>query len=278
MKNIQRIAFFILSVTLPVSYASAQITGNGNIVKKERDVQPFTAIVTSNGWDLVLTQGNTYAMIIETDENLVDKVKTEVKNGTLYIYSDARIMKSHRRMVHLTFKELNSIKASGGADVSAETTITAAGKFALNLSGGSDLKNLNLKAGALTGNFSGGSDAKISFVSVQNIELDASGGSDIYLKNISGEAFTLTLNGGSDAILEGNTGKLMITARGGSDITAHNLNVKDCILDLFGSSDAKMNVTGTLDVTLSGGSDLLCKGNPRITNRSICKSCDVSIR
>ncbi len=179
MKTIQRTAFFMMIVTLSVSYAQAQITGNGNIVKKERDVQPFTAIVTSNGWDLVLTQGSTYSMIIETDENLVDKVKTEVKNGTLYIYSDARIMKSHRRMVHLTFKELNSIKASGGSDVFAETTIATAGKFELNLSGGSDLNKINLKADALTGSFSGGSDAKISFVSVQNIKLDASGGSDI---------------------------------------------------------------------------------------------------
>ena len=186
MKTIQRTAFFMMIVTLSVSYAQAQITGNGNIVKKERDVQPFTAIVTSNGWDLVLTQGSTYSMIIETDENLVDKVKTEVKNGTLYIYSDARIMKSHRRMVHLTFKELNSIKASGGSDVFAETTIATAGKFELNLSGGSDLNKINLKADALTGSFSGGSDAKISFVSVQNIKLDASGGSDIVLNNVIG--------------------------------------------------------------------------------------------
>ncbi len=277
MKIIQRITFFMLLVALSVSYANAQITGNGNIVQKEREVQPFTSIETSNGWDLVLTQGNTYSMIIETDENLVNEVKTEVRNGTLRIYSDARILRSHKRKIHLTFKELNSIKASGGSDVSAETTIKTE-NFEINLSGGSDLNKLNLQAEALTGNFSGGSDVKMSFESVNNVEMEASGGSDIILNNISGETFKLTLHGGSDAILEGNTGRLMITASGGSDISANNLEVKDCVLDLSGSSDAKMNITGTLDVTLNGGSDLLCKGNPRITNRNICKSCDVSMR
>ena len=158
MKTLKQITFCIILSTTIVFYANSQIVkgikGNGNVIKKEREVRPFTSIITSDGWDLILTHGEKYSMIIETDENLIDKVITEVSDGVLNIYSDSKIVKSKQRKIYLTFKELNSIRASGGSDIYSETTITSE-KFDLNLSGGSDLDRLNLHANKFIGKFSG---------------------------------------------------------------------------------------------------------------------------
>jgi hypothetical protein len=267
----------VILLTVFVSLQAQAIRGNGNVIKEARDISPFTSINATDGWDLVLTQGDAYALTIETDENLVDIVQTEVRNGVLHIYSKTRIRESRERNIHLTFTTLNGINASGGCDIYAENTI-AAEKFELDLDGGSDLDRLRLSADELTARFSGGSDAQVRFESIQSIELDADGGSDIELRNIAGTSCRINLENGSDAFLEGKTEQLMLTASGGSDIEAYGFEVKDAKLDLSGSSDAEMTITGTVDLVLSGGSDLSCRGNPKITNYQKCKSCDLNLR
>ena len=280
MKNLQQITFYFLILLLSINYSNAQhVVGNGNIVKENRDVSPFSSIIVSDGWDLTLKQGETHAMLIEADENFIGHLKTEVSNGTLRIYADVKMVKHNgsKSKIYLTFKDLNSLTASEGSDIDAETSIKSE-RIELKLSSGSDLSKFNLRAKQLMGRFSSGSDVNITFESIQQIDIEANGGSDLVLRKISGESCKLKLSGGSDAILDGAVSKLEITAGGGSDIEAYNLEVKNCALDLSGSSDAQMNVTGTLDITLSGGSDVSCTGNPQITNQNICKSCDLVVR
>lgn len=274
-----RISYFILCsfLVLSIPFANAQtISGNGNIIKKERDVPPFTSINVRNGWDVILTQGEKHSMLIEADENIIPELVTEVENGVLNIYSKSSTRNTKRQRIHLTVKSLTKIKASGGADVSARTTIKA-DKFAVNLSGGSDLEQFTLNAHSFTGRFSGGSDATITFTSIQDISINAVGGSDVDLKGITGENCQINMKGGSDISLDGTINKLVVTAAGASDIDAYDLIVKDAILDLSGSSDVDIRVERTLDLNLNGGSDLSVKGHPKISNKRVCKSCDFSM-
>lgn len=277
MNFTRQLLYCFILIILSASLMHAQgVRGNGNVIKKARDVEPFTAINTSDGWDLELTQGDHYTMTIEADENLIDLVQTEVRNGVLHIYSDARIRQSEERTIHLTFAELNSITATDGSDIYAEDLISA-NDFTLDFDDGSDLDRLELSARSLSATFSNGSDARIRFESIQNIALNADGGSDIELRNISGTSCELRLANGSDAQLEGETRELTIVATGGSDIEAYRFEVVDAILDLSDSSDAEMTITGTIDVKLSGGSDLEIRGKPQIRNSDLCKSCDLEL-
>jgi|GEM_PF-6653392 len=278
MNFIRTIFWFIVFTILAVTTVHAQgVRGNGDVIKKARDVASFTAINTSDGWDLQLTQDDHYAMTIEADENLIDLVQTEVRNGVLYIYSDTRIRQSEERTIHLTFSELNSITARDGSDIYAEDLISA-DDFTLDLDEGSDLDRLELSANTLTATFENGSDARIRFESIQTITLNADGGSDIELRNISGTSCELRLADGSDANLDGRTQELTIVATGGSDIEAYRFEVVDAILDLSNSSDAEMTITGSVDLKLSGGSDLEIRGKPQIKHSDLCKSCDLELR
>ena len=201
----------------------------------------------------------------------------------LKIYSTAKMMRHGRNSksrIYLTFKSLASIMASGGADVSATTAISAK-NLTLNLKGGSDLDKLNLKTNNLKGTFASGSDAEISFSATQttqNIDIEASGGSDIEFSNINAENLQLVLRGGSDAELNGQANQFNVTASSGSDIEAGSFRVNKCQMNLSGSSDASIEVNGEMNVSLSGGSDLICKGNPKVISQNVCKSCDFNVR
>jgi hypothetical protein len=251
--------------------------GNGKVIKKERDLNSFVAVAVQDGLDLELTQGDENSMIIEADENIIDNIIAEVNEGILKIYCKPHIMKAKKRKIYLTFKELNGIKASGGSDVYAGSTITS-DKFEVVLSGGSDLDKLILKTGNFKGDIGGGSDAVIAFESVQDVIFEVTGGSDVELSNVSGETFELRLGGGSDAIINGNVNRSIIRASGGSDIDAYGFTVNDCEVYLSGASEASISVNSTLDLTLGGASNFYCKGNPKIIHEDVCKSCDFEIR
>ncbi|MCB0686129.1 MAG: DUF2807 domain-containing protein [Saprospiraceae bacterium] len=271
----KHLIFLFIFIFSSIKIVTAQgISGNGNVIKKERPVSAFTSIKTSNGWDLELTQGNSHTLVIEADENLVDLVKTEIQGNTLIIHSEANINRSKMRKIHLTFVEVNTIEASGGADVVAKNDIQS-GDFSIKCSGGSDLSLAQLSCDHFDGQFSGGSDANIGFSACNAADIIARGGSDLLIKEIKAEKLTLDLMGGSDAKLMGQVENLELNGAGGSDVSATNLEVKMAKIYLAGASDGKFNILDKLDLSLSGGSDFECKGKPELTHKDICRSCDV---
>lgn len=244
------------------------------------DVDPFTAIDVESGWDLILIQGSGHQLRVVADKKSAEQLVTEVRDKVLYISSKnsmTRINWKSKRKIYVTFEDLNSLQASQGSDVEAKGRIKA-DKFALRLSNGSDLEDFTLSANQFVGQMSGGSDAEIEFESINEVAIQANGGSDASIKGLAGKSCSIEAGGGSDLNLEGNVGTLMIKATGGSDVNANRLEVEEGILTLTGSSDGDFKITGTVDITLRGGSDVNCRGGAQIVKKDVCKSCDFSMR
>ena len=226
MKTYQRwikslgLLFFCLSFSL---YLSAQRTnGSGNVIEQDRDISNFDAIKVQDGIDLFLSQGNTNALTVKADDNLMDHIITKVEGNTLYLKIKGSINNTKALDVYVTFQDLKALHASGGSDVVGEE-ILQLDDLKLNCSGGSDT-HLELEVGALSCETSGGSDLVLSG-SAQNLELNASGGSDFKGKD---------------------------------------LEVKNAKIHTSGASDARIHVTGEVEMIASGASDIYCTGNPKV--------------
>ncbi len=274
-----RIFYLVLSL-ISTSFLYAQsISGDGDVVKKERSVEPFTSIETSHGWDLILVQGQGHSLIVEADANIHDHLITEVERGVLKVYfpSGVNIRKSKMRKIHLVFEDLEAIAASGGSDVEAKGSISS-DRMAIALSGGSDLRFEELSTEKFSGKFSGGSDASINFDghSSQNMAIQASGGSDLRVEGVNVESLAMQTSGGSDVHMDGVALNASVQASGGSDFDAEGLKIEVCTIDVAGSSDARIHVSQTLNANLGGGSDVECSGNPKVVHQQVCKSCDLS--
>ena len=70
--------FFLLSCCKPV-------IGNKKIVSQERTIPIYSQIKVLGNADIVLTEGNVGQITVETSENVLPYVVTEVKEGTLVI-------------------------------------------------------------------------------------------------------------------------------------------------------------------------------------------------
>jgi hypothetical protein len=126
MKNLKvlMIAAFCLGI---ISCIDGQIRktvrGNGDVVKKERTVNPFDGIKVSTGIDVYLKQGDKESLVVEADENLHEYIITEVKAGVLHIYTEVSIREAERKRVYVTAKDITSLRTSSAGVIIGETPL-----------------------------------------------------------------------------------------------------------------------------------------------------------
>lgn len=120
-----------------------------------------------------------------------------------------------------------------------------------------------------------GSDVKTeSALKVNNLVIRMSSGSDLDME-VTANEMTCNLSGGSDANLSGKVGVLVAEANGGSDIEAKNLEVNKCTIKARGGSDARVHVTGELDIEAQGASDIYYSGNPKVLSSKASGGSDI---
>lgn len=145
---------------------------------------PFTAVSVTSGIDLYLTQGNEESIAVSaSDEKYMARFKTEVENGVLKIYYDNKGItwtsgENRKLKAYVSFKTLEKIQASAGAEVTVKGNITA--------------ENLTMKFSSGSG-FGGQVNAK-------QLTVEQNSGSDI---SISGKADKLDIEVSSGASFKG---------------------------------------------------------------------------
>ena len=90
-----------------------------------------------------------------------------------------------------------------------------------------------------------------------------SGGSELIGDIVTGNV-DADLSGGSVVELKGMGKKLSVDGSGGSDVHFRNFPVENADIRLSGGGTATVNVSGTLNVDLSGGSSLIYLGDPQL--------------
>jgi hypothetical protein len=199
----------------------------GNTDKTEtRNVSNFKGVDVSAGIDLYITMGETESVKIVADDDIIDRIITEVKDGVLHIYVKQNNWFNwsgkETRKAYVTVKELNRIEASSGADVISENTLKGEG-------------------------------LKISVSSGANVNVD------VYYKNLDVNA-----SSGSDAKIRGKVKNLTADSSSGSDINAGELESVFCKASASSGSDVTVNVSDELQANASSGADVKYYGNPSV--------------
>ena len=205
------IRFLILLVTL----AMASCIGNrAPLSRVVRDAAPFTTINVEDGIDIYLTIAENESIEVETHENMLDLLATEVDDGVLHVYFKRTRPWFSTARVYVTTPEVHKITASGGSDVKGENTIET-DHLTIKASGGSDIY-LTVQVNSLDIRSSGGADIHLSG-NAQRIEARTSGGSDLRAADLTVKEAVLQSSGGSDIRITV-TEALRANASGGSDI------------------------------------------------------------
>ncbi len=225
MKTIKNrnLLFLILLAGLTLSVSAAQ----DKTMSQKRNVASFDKISVSSGIDLYLTQGTPEEVTVEADPDIIDRIVTEVENGTLKIYMKNRtnwgnLTWKKVRKVYVTFDDLTKLGASAGSDVYSQNPFK-----------------------------------------LKDISFDCSSGSDLKIDDLTAESVSISTSSGSDASVSGKTVSLWADSSSGSDLNCGKLASKDCEVSASSGSDAIVNVSGSLKARASSGGDVSYYGNPQ---------------
>lgn len=211
----KKLVIIVLCTLVSIS-VSAQIRktvkADGPVRTKEIRVGDFTGISTSGGIDVYLTQGNGSKVSLETEENLHEYIKIEVKGDVLHIYSKVNIKNSKVKKVHVTMDEVNSLKASSAGDIFGETVIKSE-DLKLSASSAGDIKlevmvksidascsssgdiHLSGRANFLKSNSSSSGDLMASDLKVKEAKVSASSSGDVFV-NVSDKLYARASSSG----------------------------------------------------------------------------------
>jgi len=167
------------------------------------EVSPFNAIEASSGVDVILRQGSTEKIKVQGSEKEIEGLVVETRGTVLHIYydkkSDAWSLLStgsqRSAKVYVQAVELNSIKASSGADVRGETVVRGS-DFEIHASSGSDV-TMEISVDRLSLSASSGSDIRLSG-EVKDVFATSSSGSDINAVGLTALKAILKASSGSD--------------------------------------------------------------------------------
>ncbi|WP_242921603.1 head GIN domain-containing protein [Pontibacter liquoris] len=218
MKSIKFYAATVTVFALALLLANApvvaqQLRGNGNLKTVSRDVSGFKGIDVSGGFNVEITQGLKEGVRLEAEENLLDNIKTEVKNGVLHIYNDKSLNSTKSMKAYITVKELNKIAISGGVKVTGNGTFKS-DRFDLNMSGGSAV-TLAVDANQLVADMSGASKVELTG-RADVLNMDMSGASKVEAADLVAKRVKIEASGAS---------KVKVYAKEALDINASGASV-----------------------------------------------------
>jgi hypothetical protein len=218
MKTLTKIiVLFVLLITTSSCFMEGLtgIKGNGNVISEDREISSnFDAIKVQQGITLYLTQGNETTVNVEADENILELLVTEVKNGELKVYFEKNVYRAKERNVYLTTSDISKIRTSSGAYVKSENTIQTT-SLDLDSSSGSSIK-IAVNAKDVSSDCSSG--ANIDVVGkVETFSAEASSGSAIDAEKL--KAIDVFAKASSGANIDVSvSGKLTAKASSGGDI------------------------------------------------------------
>ncbi len=99
--------------------------GNGKVISEVRQVAAFNKIKVSAAIHAIVTLEGKELVRVETDENLIDLLKTTVDGDVLKIYFTKNIHSAKKRNVYISAKKLSNIMATSAARIVIENLIDA---------------------------------------------------------------------------------------------------------------------------------------------------------
>jgi hypothetical protein len=209
---------------------SGAVPGSGMVKTETRTPADFTSLEVRYPSEITIRQGNSPALEIQAEDNLLPQISTEVRCGRLVIRSEeidwaARVKPSKPVKITLTVKDLNELIFSGAGTVNLES-----------------LKSDHLKVV-----LSGAGEIKLAKLDLKSLDGVLSG------------AGTIKADGRADNV------DLIVSGLGSFEAPA--LQSLSASIRISGSGSATLRVKDELNATVSGAGTINYYGSPQITRQ-----------
>jgi len=227
-RNWKVVGLLAIVVFLLIGCRYGVIRGSGSVVTEDRDVSGFDSVALSGFGRVIVTQGDQESLTVETDDNLMRYIQTEVRDGTLVLgfTDDARYKipdPSSSVIFRLSLTDLNALDVSG------------AGSF------------------------------EIDELDADRLVVTLSGAGDLMIDSLTATDLVVTTNGAGNVELAGAVETQAVDLSGLGNYSARDLESRTATVSISGAGNAGVWVRDTLDVTISGAGGVDYFGSPEVT-------------
>lgn len=236
----------VVSVLLVIGLLAVFVVGKGNFQKIElagqitsesREVSDFSSVALEGVGNLILEQGEEESLIIEADANIVEKIKTEVVDGTLKIEFDD------------PWYVWNSLS---GDDINFYVGVD-------------DLERVSIGgSGSITGDE----------ITTDSLDVVISGSGKVNM-SVTAEELNSRISGSGKYELSGQATSQSVHISGSGKYLAEDLVTQDTEIVISGSGKAEVNTSETLSVVVSGSGSVTYVGDPEKIESTISGSGNV---
>jgi len=229
-----RKTFGILCLMIFFTFAACGLSGDpgsGIITTRSFSLSDFDHIDVGGAFEIRLRQTSDYSIKVEGDDNLLKYVVARTEGRTLDIglQNGVRIAPTQKMILYIDAPDIKKVEIAGACGLEVAAPGLQTAYFELEMSGSCK--------------------ARIDQITARKIETEISGAGSIMLK-------------GSADVLD-------IDASGSSKINCYELKARDVSVDISGAGNAKVNVSGNLDVDISGSGKVYYKGNPENIRKEV---------
>lgn len=189
-----------LAVTGCTGIPIMPITNTGAVptVTRVYDITDFEGVMTDHAFNIAITQGETYAVSVTVDENVIDRLTVEKDGDTLVIGFTRGLITVHTLQAEITMPRLSGVNASGASTVAL---VGFSGGMAFNgvVSGASRITG-DMSAARTVLELSGASNVTLRGES-DSLDATASGASKLNLGELAVRSATVNLSGASSALV-----------------------------------------------------------------------------
>ena len=238
MRNITKlflvlIVIFAVTSACIVPFSPRLIEGSGNIIVEDRKVSGFDNILVYGAGKVIVSQGNSESLSVETDDNLMKYIKTEVKGNTLEIgFTDSTLFSSRR----------------GGAALDPSDGFI----FRVSVI---DLEGISV---------SGAAKFEVEKLKTDQLDISLSGAGDVTVDDLNATRLDVDISGAGDIELTGKVEVQNVVLSGFGRYQASDMESQEAAVTISGAGGAEVWVTETLDVTISGAGDVKYYGSPTV--------------
>jgi len=212
-----------------VSFNPVQtVVGSGNIVQETRRVTGATGVNMGGVANLTIEQGAPEELILQTDDNLIALILTDVQGGILVIRSDPgfTLQPSQRMEAVLRLISIDSIRLSGVGNITVPDLLTTT-----------------------------------------QLDLTLSGVGAIDIFDLDAQTSDVLISGIGDIVVDGQVDDQLITLTHSSlgDYDAEDLISEIVDVKIAGSGSATVRVSTTLNANITGSGSVFYHGSPVVT-------------
>lgn len=197
MKTRNYLLLIALAITLLTSCEKDKncVRGSGSIVSHDYAIASFDELYLYGKAEVFITEASQTSLRIEGQENILNALNVDVKNGDLSIGNDNCFKESEKLTMYLSTPSLSAVKIEGLCDVNTEGIFSGA-SFRAEIDGSGSM-DLQLDVQEFSAYISGDGDITATGkADTQTIRISGMG--DMQLFDLEGSNGDITIDGSGD--------------------------------------------------------------------------------